>query len=237
VESCSHCAAELEARTRLRARLQAAVRAAPVPRELEAKVQRAVRTQRTRPYIGLYAMAAAAVVIIGVLFVNLMRTRGSSENAVLRRASATLGAVLNVGFRDHLHCAVLRKYSRQPETAGQMTTQLGPEFAGLEPALKAKLPAEFRILQAHRCEAGGRQYIHFILSGETSLLSLVLTRKRAGESLNGALRQAGVDQYQVVGFETPNYLAYLVSDLPPERNLQLAASLAPTVREFLATRG
>jgi ABC-type glutathione transport system ATPase component len=43
-----------------------------------------------------------------------------------------------------------------------------------------------------------------------------------------------VDRFQVVGFESHDYLAYVISDLDAQQNLQLAANLAPTLREYLA---
>jgi hypothetical protein len=61
---------------------------------------------------------------------------------------------------------------------------------------------------------------------------VVLTRKRSGESLSGGIHQAGVDRFQVVGFESHDYLAYVISDLDAQQNLQWAANLAPTLREL-----
>jgi hypothetical protein len=37
----------------------------------------------------------------------------------------------------------------------------------------------------------------------------------------------------VAGFDAGNFLAYVVSDLRGKTNLQIAANLAPGVREFL----
>ena len=45
--------------------------------------------------------------------------------------------------------------------------------------------------------------------------------------------QAAADRYQVAGFEAGDFLAYVVSDLKGEANLQIASTLAPAVREFL----
>jgi len=234
LEGCPQCTAELGTRARVRSGLQAAVRGTPVPDALEARVQRAVRAQSRRTRAGLYTMAIAALVIIGLAIVSLRRATPGPEQAILDKASGRLALMLNVGLRDHLHCAVFRKYSKQPETLSQMATQLGPRFAALAPLVKARLSGESQIIQGHRCSAGGREYVHFIVTRGGRLLSLVLTRKRAGESLGGGVYQEGVDRFQVVGFESHDYLVYIVSDLDAEQNLQLAAKLAPAVREYLA---
>ncbi len=242
LESCALCAAELEARASLRRQLQAAVRATPVAAGLDAKVRRAVRSgvgasvsrDVPRRRTGLWAVAAAALVILCVFLVGRLRVLMNPEQAILRKATGRLAAVLNVGLQDHLQCAVFRKYSKQPLPATQMATDLGPAFAGLVPLVQARLPAGFRIIQGHHCSAGGRQYTHLIVDGGGKILSVLLTRAEPGESLAGGIYQQGVDRFQVVGFESHDYLAYVISDLDPQQNLRVAADLAPVVREFLA---
>jgi len=239
LESCPQCAAELETRVRIRAKLQAAVRATPVPVHLQAKIRRAVRGARPRPRTGLWAVAAAALVIVCVALVSRLRVQANPEEAILRKTTGRLAAVLNVGLRDHLHCAVFRKYSKQPEAARQMAADLGPGFADLVALVQAKLPGDFRIIQGHHCNAGGRQYTHLIIAsgaggaGGGKIVSLILTRRQTGESLTGSIHQAGVDRFQVVGFASHDYLAYVISDLDAQQNLQLAANLAPALREYL----
>jgi anti-sigma factor RsiW len=239
LESCALCAAELETRARVRAQLRAAVRATPIPIHLESKVKRSVRGRLARPRTGLWAVAAAALVIICVALVHQLRVASNPEEAILRKTSGRLAAVLNVGLRDHLHCAVFRKYSKQPEAAREMAAELGPSFADLVPLVQAKLPGNFRIIQGHRCDAGGRQYTHLIIAGGAGggkIVSVILTRRQPGESLMGGIHQAGVDRFQVVGFESHDYLAYVISDLDAQQNLQLAADLAPALREYLAAQ-
>lgn len=235
LEGCPRCSAELNTRARVRTQLQGAVRNMAVPPDLQAKVQRAVRGQSRRTRAGLYTLAAAAIVIICLAILNLTRTKRTPEEAILQKTSGRLAVLLNVGLRDHLHCTVFRKYSKQPETLEQMAAHLGPEFAGLAPVVKAKLPGDFHIVQGHRCRAGDRRYVHFIMEGgDHKLLSLILTQRQPGESLSGGIYQQGVERYQVVGFESHAYLVYIISDLDPQRNLQMAANLAPAVRAYLA---
>jgi anti-sigma factor (TIGR02949 family) len=238
LESCPQCAAEFETRSHIRASLQAAVHAADVPAALESRVRRAVRATVkdpvSRPRTGVWAVAAAAGVILCVFLLNQLRVSSNPEEAILKKTSGRLAAVLNVGLRDHLQCAVFRKYSKQPLPASEMAADLGPEFAGLLPLVDARLPFKFRVIQAHHCTAGGREYTHLIMAGGGKIVSLILTRKKYGESLVGGIHQTGVDRFQVVGFESHDYLAYVISDLDAQQNLQLAANLAPTVRDYLA---
>ena len=238
LESCPECGAELETRARVRTQLRSAVRGAAVPAGLEAKVRRALRGVATgnvpRPRTGLWAVAAAAAAILCVILVGQLRLQMNPEQAILRKTSGRLAAVLNVGLRDHLQCAVFRKYSKQPESTSQMAAELGPEFAALAPLVQGKLPGGMRIIQGHQCVAGGRHYTHFILADDRKIVSLILTRRQPGESLGGGIYQAGVDRFQVVGLESHDYLAYVISDLDAQQNIRLAANLAPMLRDYLA---
>ena len=98
---------------------------------------------------------------------------------------------------------------------------------------------------AHQCGFNGRRYVHLTLQNGQNLLSLVIARKNPGRVacpvLTAAQRPGGIPVYQsaahhyeVAGFETPEYMAFVVlSDLGAGRNLQIAAGLAPVVHEYL----
>jgi len=45
--------------------------------------------------------------------------------------------------------------------------------------------------------------------------------------------QAAAQRFEVSGFETPDYLVYLVSNLSERDNINWMAVLAPSVAEFL----
>ncbi len=234
LEGCAGCAADLEARARVRDALRSAVRATPLPAGMEGRIRGALRAQRARPRTGLYAVAAAAVIVLGVSLAGYLRTWRSPEEAILAKTPGRLAAVLNVGLRDHLYCALAHKPSQQPAPAGQIAAELGARFAGLAPLIQARLPVYFRIMVAHRCVVGDRRYTHFIIAGGGKLVSLILTPARPGESLSEGIYQAGVDRFQVIGFESHGQLAYVISDLDAQESLQWAANLAPAVRQYLA---
>ncbi|HVN06755.1 MAG TPA: zf-HC2 domain-containing protein [Bryobacteraceae bacterium] len=234
LENCPECAADLAARTRLRQQLRAAVRATSVPSGLETKVRGAVRAEAVRPRTGLWAVAAAAAIVIIMTGVGILRKQASPEDAILQKTSGPLAAVLKVGLIDHLHCAVFRKYPRTPAPPRQLSAELGPQFAELAPLIQAKLPGGSYIIEAHHCTARGRLYTHFILEDGGKLVSLILTPRQSGEAMGGSIYQTGVDRFQVVGFESHSYLVYVISDMDATGNLQLSAGLAPTVRLYLA---
>ncbi len=129
-------------------------------------------------------------------------------------------------------------------TPERMTRELGPEFAALVSVVKQNVPGDYRVAVAHRCSIKGRQFVHMILRDQERVLSLTLTRKNgeafSAENIAGLLEAAGVrlrsawlSEYEAAGFETRDHLVFIVSDLVKEENLQMAASLAPAVRDFL----
>jgi hypothetical protein len=251
LEGCAECTAELEARSRLRSRLKAAVERQGVPPELAVKVRERIRARQSRSWLGSgWPQAVAVAAGLAVFGIFWMSSRHETmpvtadrrvQDVYIQKVSTTLAAILRVGLGDHIHCAVFRK-AGPPAAVEQMLQDLGP-YQGLLPVVKAAIPERFRIIMAHQCSYHGRKFVHFTMHDGTGLVSLVIARKQDGEileALKPAMRasgiplyQAGADRWQVAGFEAGGYLAYVVSEMKGKTNLQVAADLAHPVREFL----
>ena len=154
-------------------------------------------------------------------------------------------SVLKIGIGDHVHCAIDSGMSRLRFTEEEMAIKMGPDYRGLVPLVRARLSSEFEVAVAHRCTFNGREFVHLILKKDARVLSVVITRK-SGESFSkddfaadiGAtgvpIHESRMSELGVAGFETRDYLAFVVSDLAAEQNRLIASSLAPAVRDFLA---
>jgi hypothetical protein len=255
IEQCSACSQELETRVRIRASLQAAARREEVPPGLEQKIRRGIREQspvRLWPFTFSLRLVSAVAALLLISTATLIVWRGRRElnpreqDPYIARVSSRLSTILQVGLRDHVRCAVFRKYPKAPPAFTEMARGLGTQYAGLVPLIKGRVPDEFRVIMAHRCSVQGRNYVHLVLRGPSSLLSLIITKKNPGESFPAAqlapvleasgvpVYRAGASKFQVAAFESQAYLAFIISDLPEKTNLQLAAALAPPVREFLS---
>lgn len=258
LESCPACSAELEVRSRLRTQLKAAVTRQVVPPDLQVRIREQIRSHESRALPGAawngWAMAmAASVLLCAAVWFGYSRERlpaltdRPAQTAYIQKVSSTLAAVLKVGLGDHIHCSIFRKYPEHPPTVEQMAEKLGPAYEGLLPLVKSAVPDGYRVIMAHECTYAGRKFTHLTLEKDGGLLSLVIARKQPGESLDGlapSLRASGIPVYQspagryeVAGFEGGRYLAFVVSELRGKANLQIAASLAPGVREFLEKAG
>jgi anti-sigma factor (TIGR02949 family) len=259
LECCPACSGELDARTRLRSRLKAAVKTQGVPPELQVSIREQIRNSDSGNRLNLEwfrggrlrwagAMAAGLVVAAG-LWVNQITERmpalsdRPAQNTYVARVSANLSAVLKVGLGDHIHCSIFRKYPKEPPPIEKMEGELGPTYSGLLPVVRAAVPQGYRVIMAHQCSYAGRHFIHLTFEKDGSLLSLVVARKEPGESLAGLSRtsessgipiyQSAAGRYEVAGFEAGDYFAYVVSELRSKANLQIAANLAAGVHSFL----
>jgi len=256
LESCPACAAEFEQSSRLKARLKSAVAGQSVPPDLSERIREGIRHHQSRPFAAAgwtrWGAVAAAVLLV-TLGTWMTRSRwsggdiysdGPAQDAFIQRISHTVSVVLGVGLRDHVHCAVLSGIPKKAPTLDQVAQDMGPKYNGLVPLVKASIPADYRIVMGHQCDYGGRRYVHLTMSNGSNLMSLVIARKDHGESLETlaptlktsgvSLYQAAAQQYEIAGFETEDYLAFVVSDLNAKANLQVAATLAPSVHAFLS---
>jgi mycothiol system anti-sigma-R factor len=246
LEGCSACARELEARSVIKSRLQTAVGREEVPLELRERIQRSIRKnsfENFRPWM----LAAAAALLLAAGAWGVVRywdAPRDSEQPYRASLAAKDAEILQVGLRDHVHCAVESKMADRLFTPEQMSQSLGPDYAGLVQLVKARAPGDYRVVVGHRCRAKGRQFVHLVLRNRERVLSLALTKKEgeafSGENLAGLLEASGVrlcaerlEGYEVAAFETRDHLVFVVSDLVKEENLQIAAGFAPTVRDFL----
>jgi hypothetical protein len=181
----------------------------------------------------------------------LHRSSAYSGNGVFQTMSSRLHDILQVGLVDHVQCALLLQRWKQFVPFDEMKTDighqaLGPDFIALVPMVETKLGPDYKLIQGHRCTVGNREYIHFILTANSnqSILSIVITQK-INESLARAgaiavMTADGIPIYreregalEVAGFESTKYLAFLVSNLNRESNLNIAAQVAPVIVDRL----
>jgi anti-sigma factor (TIGR02949 family) len=238
VESCAGCAAELSERERVRRLLRSAARKVDAPDALRERIQRSIRGDES---VGLprWTLAAAAAVVL--LVAAWGATRYMSGNAASERTMD----VLRIGLRDHVECAIKHNFASRRLSIEEMGARLGAGYAGLAPIIREKLPEGYELTAAHACHIGGRDYAHLLLERGGTSVSLVITRKGTDgfpeADLGATLQAAGVsvhaadiDDYQVAGFETRDFLGFVVSGLSYEENLHVASLVTPGMREFLA---
>ncbi|MBA2501634.1 MAG: hypothetical protein H0V27_02025 [Pyrinomonadaceae bacterium] len=245
----------LEDEERVKKMLRRAVRTEVASPALRAKIQERIRAKHTFNFFpltkGRAAIAACLLVALGLgaWIVGASFERGETANAIVSSESnLTLSdgtkRILNIGLGDHLHCAVDNRFT--VGHLGFLFRDLETQHAGLRHLIAEKMGDAYKIIGAHRCEDGGREFDHIILRREEAIISLVVTAKRDDESFAsepgapqlqaaGAALYAGqTNGYTVTGFESRDHLAFIASNLPANENLRLAASVAPFVRDYLA---
>jgi hypothetical protein len=251
--SCAVCTRILEDRARMKQFVRDAVKAEHAPPELVAALRDRLRTERPGFFAystARWMMAAAAVLLLAIAGIaGLQWGRivqfGIADN-VFHTVSTGVQNILRVGLVNHVHCTiVLQRWKRfmsfDEMKAATGRQALGPEFIDLVPAIQAKLGAEYKLVQGHRCAANRRQYIHFILTGDDgAIVSLVITEKQnesfTQEDAIAVVNASGIPIYQArqgtletAGFESEKYLAYIISNLDRNANLDVASLVAPVV--------
>lgn len=255
LEACPACFAELELRRRLRTRLKSAVdNGSTATPYLTTKVLASVRAAERAPrWISwqrqLVATAAILVVSLGIGSIAYqlghLRFTTEAQESYIAKISSHVSSIMRVGLGDHVHCAVFRRFPKNPPPLEHLGQNLAPEFKGLVNVVKPHVPKGFRIVLAHQCRYNSRPFIHLTMKSDTKLISLVITRKKNGEKFDGrevvsALSGSGlpmyassVQRFQIAGFETRDHLAYLVSDMPGKANSNLMLALGPAVQSYL----
>jgi hypothetical protein len=228
-------------------RLKSAVDSVEVPPELRAQVRASLDAAGGRRWALTFVpgMAAALVCAVGLsLYHNgQFRYTRASREAYIGSVSSRVAAMMRVGLGDHIHCSV---FAKPPATKpDQIAESLGPEFKDLAPIAQRYVPEQYRLTLAHRCSYHGRHFVHLSFMNDSHLVSLLVTKRGDGESFEAekllpALVQSGIPMYQanvqrfaISGFETRDYLVYMVSDLAPEENLQILTAMAPSVHAML----
>lgn len=247
---CPACAQELRARQGIQMRVRRAVRQEPVSLELETRIRAtlAIESPQTRGWRS-WSLAAAAVIAglaVGLVYRDgHLRVTPAMREDYVESESAVVSPLMRTGLGDHIHCAYFRSFSKMPPPMSELKTMLGPRFQNLINILQAHAPARSQVVLAHRCNYHDRRFVHLALQGQGQLVSLVITRKRNGESLAASgltpiLAESGIRIYrdrarsfELGSFETGQYLVYVVSNLPRAGNQQLTVSLAPEIRSYL----
>jgi hypothetical protein len=236
-------------------RLRAAVKTVAAPPFLEARIRHSLRTESPiekagRRWSRLIPAAAAVAVFAGFAIayqLGHLRLTVSSQESYIGSVSTHITTLMRVGLGDHIHCAVFRKYPKNPPTTQEFIEKMNRQYAGLIPIVRSQVPDSYRMMLAHQCSYHRRKFVHLSLMNDSNMLSLVITRKGDGESFNTedmlpALVQAGIPMYQssvqrfqISAFETRDYLIYFISDLPKQQNTELMLALGPKVKNFLVS--
>ncbi len=246
IEKCSNCLQALELRRRAKDRLRAAVLREQVPINLQEKIRDTIRNDSSSRWTQWLLVAAATIALTAAGTAALQLWKGyspaSSELMAYRNDPDT--QILKIGFDNHMHCAVDKGFAKRRFAEEEMYAQLGPDFGNLVAMVKARPTDAFELIVAHRCRFQGREFDHLILKGQQTAISLVLTKNdgqsfsrrgaaEASQSSAVALYEASFRNIEVTGFETGDYLAFVVSDLGRESNRQFASTMAHILCDFI----
>ena len=248
LEDCADCVQALETRWRVKSLLQKAVGRDEAPTTLRERIQREIRKSEPSRFAAQrfqWALAAAAAIVLMVSAWGVIRSLNSRSAALANTALEQSVEILKIGLKDHAVCAIQHNQTTRAFTSEQMAKEMGNDYIGLVPLVRERVPAGYEVVVAHKCHVNKREFVHLVLKNQTEVLSLAITKKNGEtfpqsamaamlESAGVRLYESRLDNYEVTGFETKDYLGFVVSSLDKEDNLQIASNIAPAVRDFLA---
>jgi hypothetical protein len=247
LETCQTCSRCLEDRLRLKTHLKRAVMQEYAPPALRERIRSDLRRGRGFSF-RTFSLAVAAVAVVAFFTFSTFFTGSPSKKPLSLHAEVAPGdvdgKVLKIGFDDHVFCTIDHKLANKQFTAEQMSEKLGPEYAGLIALVQENTPKAHIVTVGHRCHYQGREFIHLIIRNQDDVVSLVITRKNgetfpvgggsaALEASGMGIHEASWSEIQVAGFETRDYVAFVVSNKTRDDNEQLAISLGPAISGFL----
>lgn len=180
------------------------------------------------------ALSVVSVLVIAAGVGLFLRTRGT--DSVARQA-----------IGDHQNCAVQFRLAEKPISLEEAADRYDPSFRLLQdtPSDDGSTPiGPMHVVDRHSCVFQGRRFAHIVLQFQGHVVSLLVTRRggEGVESLHGTgqvPRLVGLtsnDSVQVVSFDIPGHMVFLVGDLGEQQLRQLAQYLSdPLYARF--TRG
>ena len=194
-----------------------------------------------------WAGTAAAVALVGVLGVyqqGRFRLSEESQESYISKVTSWVSPLMSVGLGNHIHCSVFGKNPTKPAKIDELMAEIGPRYEGLIPVVRKHVPERFQMTTAHRCDYRNREFAHISLTDGSNLLSVLITRKKPGESFDAsgllpALVHSGIPIYEssaqrfaVTSIDTRDYLVYLVSDVPSKENTELMLAMDTEIHDF-----
>ena len=157
----------------------------------------------------------------------LLLAAGSVLFYSVRRAAQ----LFDLGIDAHAQCAVAAD-TNQRLPHSDLADALGPQLAAVGGGTA--------LVAAGTCSAAGRDYTDVVLRKEKALISVSLTHRSdqevfprlfAGQVTNG-IHVTDRRGYALAAFESGPYLAYVASNLPTDRNEQLASLYLPVINRI-----
>jgi hypothetical protein len=250
LKRCPTCAEALANAQRIKDALKRAIHQEKfAPPGLQQRISKEIQRQPEWNYRWA-AVAAIVVLTVGILSVRqwMNARRGSQVDIPLQttgnqRRSEKDNEAYALGLDDHINCALRRDFTSGPLSFEQISKDIGTDYVALASLIKEKIPQNYTLTAGHQCDFHGRNFVHLILTDRKNTLSIVLTKKQGETFDKGApdaqvagtpLYQAHRQEQESLGFETSDFLAYVVSGLAGKEHLQIASSLIPSISKFLA---
>lgn len=224
---CAACARELEEARRCDDLLREALHHESLD---TAELRRRIRTRLYKPERRrfffrrpFYTLPIAASLLVAII-VGSFILRDSPSRTVYAAA------------RDDHYLEVVQHDPRPWHETPEEIREFVREELGDADFLDRFAPADYQLKRALHCNLSDQRYVHLVYRSGDREISIYVRRKDGElpgatvETVNGcALHAAAINQYEIAGFQSPQYTVLVVSHLPRAESLRIARGAASSL--------
>ncbi|MEP6945316.1 MAG: zf-HC2 domain-containing protein [Acidobacteriota bacterium] len=209
------------------------------------------------------SLACLLVIAIGGFFIlGPLNERSAANNDVNQRGQndtiveanrARLADAVKVAWNelssqavgDHKNCAVKFNLDDRPIPLDEAVRQYGPlnkdidkaVFEAAKTAFDDDRSAPIKLVEAHVCIFGGRRFTHIVLSRHGKVISVLVTDTDLPAESDSTVTDRIYGASNAAGFSIGTHAIFVVSDMEPAENIQVARAILPVMRRHLETAG
>ena len=233
VEGCPACRGEFASLRELRTAIRRAFihsESLGISDEFRDRVVSRLRAAATRKTLGRIStrrwaigLTIAAVLVIATGVGQFLRTRG-------------IDSIARDAVGDHQNCAVQFRLAEKPISVEDAAARYDPSFRLLldTPSDDWNTPiGPMHVVDRHSCVFQGRRFAHIVLQLQGQVVSLLVTRRDSErQSVDGTervpfpVRLPAEDGLQVVSFDIPGHIVFVVGGVGEQQLRQVAESLS-----------
>jgi len=255
LESCPDCRAKIAERRELTAQLKrsmlsfdeaqiSSVFAAKLRLDLKEAALEPSRWQRTistifRPAVVASFAAITLLVVASAIWFGAfgrLPLGGNMSVAEAVRVSFTQLAAIAAG--DHENCAVKFNLKEFPITLDEAAAKFGVFNKDLDKTVISAISTNAannalsgsEFVESHSCIYEGRRFAHIVVKKNGDLVSMLVTDTDLPLTDGEIIAATGTNTSRAAGFVVGHHAVFVVSKLTEAENIDLAASLAPSIR-------
>ncbi len=244
MEACTSCRSVIESRREFRTRLKLAILDSETYRldeNFNHRLMTQLRIENSGSnaagglWFGFRSLAfAAGILIVAVIGFGVYANLSVDQTPPYMVSGFAENNLVNIASGDHQHCAVEHGYSK----GSAKPATIDPVFSGLETVVETgigQVLAGEKVVEAHACKYKGVRFAHYVVAGNDSPISILVTPSEAGSAaVKNRMSEFSSKSYEITSFNIDRNTVFVISNLDKKKNRLAAESLEkPIEAHFL----